>query len=314
MVRSRALRLSLVLLSIFTLAAIPVSAQQANDTAVAIDHVFVRSAPSTNDPILGELFAGDEVTIHGEQQNGFISIFHGEYIGWVHMDYLSFPGDGNTDVPTESPDPTLPQPTAEPTTPAPTAVPTEEPTAVPTQEPTAAPTEEPAPATGTGSIVWPVSGGSWEILQGYNGSSHQNNSDLWQYQDSLDLVRTDGDTAGAQVYSPVTGTIRWLNPSSGGISIDMGNGYAVALFHVTFDSSLTAGQSVTQGQPLGTISGPGGPGYASTPHVHIAAWQTSDGGNWNRISVPFEGSLAISGYNLPNDGAGYQHTGLSFNP
>ena len=112
MVRSRALRLSLVLLSIFTLAAIPVSAQQANDTAVAIDQVFVRSAPSTNDPILGELFAGDEVAIHGEQQNGFISIFHGEYIGWVHTDYLSFPGDGNTDVPTESPDPTLPQPIA----------------------------------------------------------------------------------------------------------------------------------------------------------------------------------------------------------
>lgn len=300
MFRSRALRLSLVLLSLISFVADPVAADPLHETAVATEQVFVRSAPSTNDPILGELFAGDVVTVHGEVSNGFISIVHGEYVGWVHMDYLHFPDDaGEPTSPEEPVDPTVPEP-----------VPTEVPT---TPEPQPQPTEEPAPAP-TGSIVWPVSGGEWRILQGYNGSSHQNNSDLWQYRDSLDLVNANGSTAGATVYSPVSGTVRWLDPASGGMSIDMGNGYAVALFHVVFDSSISAGDQLTQGEAIGYISGPGEAGYSSTPHVHIALWQTSDGGNWNRVSVPFEGSLAISGLSLPNNGSGYQHTGLRFNP
>ena len=127
-------------------------------------------------------------------------------------------------------------------------------------------------------------------------------------------MRTDGSTAGETAYSPVTGTVRWLDPSTGGISIDMGNGYAVAMFHLTIDGSISVGDVLTQGQAVGFISDVGGAGFASTPHLHIAVWATSDGGNWNRTSVPFEGSLAISGYNLPNDGSGFQHTGIVFNP
>lgn len=307
MVRLRALRLGLVFLGLLTLAAMPAAADPFYETAVATEQVFIRSAPSTNDPILGELHAGDEVTIHGEVSNGFISIMRGDHIGWVHMDYLWFPDSAG------EPDPTLPEPEpAAPEVPAePEPVPTEAPVA-PAPEPEPEPVApQPEPA---GSIIWPVSGGEWQILQGYNGSSHQNNSGLWQYRDSIDIVSTDGNTAGATVYSPVSGTVRWLDPGSGGISIDMGNGHAVALFHVVFDSSIGAGDTLTQGQAIGYVSGPGEAGYSSTPHVHIALWQTSDGGNWNRVSVPFEGALAISGFSLPNDGNGYQHTGLRFNP
>lgn len=316
MFRLRALRLGLVFLSLSAIASLPTSAQSVYDTAVATEQVFVRSTPSTEDPILGELHAGDVVNIHGETSNGFISIIHGEYIGWVYMDYLGFPDDENAAESADPVDPTLPEPapTEDPVTPEPTEAPAApEPTEVPV---TPEPTEEAAPPAPepTGSIVWPVAGGEWRILQGYNGSSHQNNSDLWQYRDSLDLVNTNGSTAGATVYSPVTGTVRWLDPSSGGISIDMGNGHAVALFHVVFDSSISAGDFLSQGQAIGYISGPGEAGYSSTPHVHIALWQTGDGGNWNRVSVPFTGNLAISGFSLPNDGEGYQHTGLRFNP
>lgn len=302
MIRLRALRLGLVLLSLLAIAAVPTSAQPFHETAVASEQVFVRIAPSTNDPIIGELHAGDLVTIHGEVSNGFISIIYGDYVGWVYMDYLDFPDSEGEPAPPEPVDPTVPEP-------APT-----EPPAAPEPEPQ--PTQEPVvtqPEPGS-SIVWPVSGGEWQILQGYNGSSHQNNSSLWQYRDSLDLVNANGATAGATVYAPATGTVRWLDPSSGGISIDMGNGYAVALFHVVFDSSLRAGDSLTQGQAIGYVSAPGEAGYASTPHVHIALWQTNDGGNWNRVSVPFQGNLAISGVSLPNDGSGYQHTGFRFNP
>lgn len=305
------MRLGLVLLSLLTFAAIPVAADPLYETAVATEQVFVRSGASTNDPILGELHAGDVVTIHGEVSNGFISIVRGDYVGWVYMDYLWFPDSEGETAPAEVVDPTVPDPepvaTEVPTTPEP--VPSEEPVPNEPEPEPVAPQPEPS-----GNIVWPVSGGEWRILQGYNGSSHQNNSSLWQYRDSIDIVSTDGNTAGATVYAPASGTVRWLDPSSGGISIDMGNGYAVALFHVVFDSSISAGDSISQGQSIGYVSGPGEAGYSGTPHVHIALWQTSDGGNWNRVSVPFEEGLAISGYSLPNDGSGYQHTGLRFNP
>lgn len=304
MFRLRALRLGLVLLSLLAFSVNPAAADPLYETAVATEQVFVRSAPSTNDPILGELHAGDVVTIHGEVSNGFISIYHGSHVGWVFMDYLAFPDSPGEPIPAPPTDPTIPeQPAAE--TPAP--VPTEPP-ALPEPEPVA---PEPAPS---GSIVWPVQGGEWRILQGYNGSSHQNTSSLWQYRDSLDLVSTEGSTAGATVYSPVSGTVRWLDPASGGMSIDMGNGHAVALFHVVFNASISAGDTLTQGQAIGYISGPGEAGYVQTPHLHIALWQTNDGGNWNRTSVPFQGSLAISGLSLPNNGGSYQHTGLVFNP
>ncbi len=289
MIRSRALRLGLVLLGLLSLAGIPASAQNAGDIAVATEQVWVRSAPSTSDPILAELLAGDQVELSGDASNGFVGVYWGDYVGWVHADYLEFPG--NTPAP-EPVDPTVPQP-----------------------EPTASPQQEaPAPEPVTSGVAWPVAGGEWSILQGYNGSSHQNNSDLWQYRDSLDLVRTDGSTAGQSAYSPVSGTVRWLDPSTGGISIDMGNGYAVAMFHLTLDGSISEGDVLSQGQYVGYISGPGEAGYVSTPHLHIAVWATSDGGNWSRTSVPFEGALAISGYSLPNTGSGYEHTGLVFNP
>lgn len=290
MIRSRALRLSLVLFGLFSIVAIPVSAQDAGDIAVATEQVWVRSAPSTSDPIVAELQAGDQVELAGESSNGFEAVYWGDYIGWVHADYLAFPGETTEPEPA---DPTLPRPDV--TEPAP-----EE--------------EAPAPAPAASGIAWPVAGGEWSILQGYNGSSHQNNSDLWQYRDSLDLVRTDGSTAGQAAFSPVSGTVRWLDPSTGGISIDMGNGYAVAMFHLTIDSSISEGDVLSQGQYVGFISDVGGAGYASTPHLHIAVWATSDGGNWSRTSVPFEGALAISGYSLPNTGTGFEHTGLVFNP
>lgn len=293
--RSRALRLSLVLFGLLSLATIPVSAQNAGEIATASEQVFVRSGPSTDEPIVSELLTGDQVELTGDASNGFVGVYWGDYIAWVHADYLTFPGD-QPDEPTQTAEDAAAEAPAEDT---------------PAEE---APAEEAAAPAATGGIIWPVAGGEWEILQGYNGSSHQNNSDLWQYRDSLDLVRTDGSTAGQTAYSPVSGTVRWLDPSTGGISIDMGNGYAVAMFHLTIDGSITEGDVLTQGQPVGYISDVGGAGFASTPHLHIAVWATSDGGNWSRTSVPFEGELSIGGFSLSNSGAGFEHTGLVFYP
>ena len=167
---------------------------------------------------------------------------------------------------------------------------------------------------GAGGIIWPVSGGQWTIMQGYHGSSHQNQDGLHQYAYSLDLARVDGNTAGQPVYSPVNGVVRWTDPGTGGISIDIGNGHAVAMFHVTFMGGLGAGTPVQQGQVLGEISGPGGPGYMGTPHLHFTLWASSDNGNWDRQAVPFTGQYAISGMDFPDTGGGNAHRGVQFSP
>jgi uncharacterized protein YgiM (DUF1202 family) len=165
-----------------------------------------------------------------------------------------------------------------------------------------------------GGIIWPVSGGTWSIMQGYNGSSHQNQDGLWQYYYSLDLQREDGNTAGQTVYSPVNGVVRWTDPGSGGISIDIGDGHAVAMFHVAFDGRFQAGTEVSQGEPMGQISGSGGPGFAGTPHLHFTLWTSDDNGNWDREAVPFTGKYSVSGMDFPDVGGRSQYAGTTFNP
>jgi murein DD-endopeptidase MepM/ murein hydrolase activator NlpD len=167
---------------------------------------------------------------------------------------------------------------------------------------------------GAGGIIWPVSGGLWYIMQGYHGSSHQNQDGLYQYAYSLDLARQDGNTAGQPIISPVNGVVRWTDPSTGGISIDIGNGHAVAMFHVAFMAGLEVGTPVQQGQHLGEISGPGGPGFAGTPHVHFTLWASGDNGNWDRQAVPFTGPYAISGMDFPDGGSGNTYRGTEFSP
>lgn len=236
-----------------------------------------------------------------------------------------------TTVATETPAPTStavePTPTQDlgvstipPTTSATETV-TPEPTTTTTATETAAATEpvtptsaatEP-PASGNSLVVWPVKGGTWQVSQGYNGSSHQNNNDLWQYLDSFDLVPVNGEAAGQSVYSPVNGTIKWFDPSTGGIAIDMGGGLAFAMFHMDIDSGLREGQQVTQGQYLGIIAYPGSVN-SGFPHLHITVWSTDDGGNWDRHAIPFTGNVAISGTEFPSNGSSQQYTGFTFNP
>ncbi len=181
---------------------------------------------------------------------------------------------------------------------------------------------QPAKANHT-AIKWPVpAGATWYISQGYNtspaeGWSHYNCdpntlkdqisqtrscSAYYQYKFSFDIKRRDGNTAGQPVLSPVNGTIRWIDQAYGGMSINLGDGYAFAFFHATLASGLAAGQTVTQGQFLGTVAPPGEGGNGGSPHLHVTIWQTSDGGNWSRIAVPFTDDHAIDGYDFPHKG------------
>src|SRR5690606_6875067 len=92
------------------------------------------------------------------------------------------------------------------------------------------------------------------------------------------------------------------DPANGGLSINMGNGYAIGIFHLDLVRGLSEGQSLSQGQPLGRVSGPGGGNNGGTPHIHLGLWATEDGGNWSRTSVPFTGQHALDGYDFPDLG------------
>jgi uncharacterized protein YraI len=178
-----------------------------------------------------------------------------------------------------------------------------------------APPEAPAaPAATNDLIAWPVAGGEWFISQGYNGSSHQNRTQHWQYYYSLDLKRSDGATANQPIYAPVTGTVRWIDEATGGMSIYMGNGLAYAMFHANFDPSIQEGDVLTQGQYMGVVSPPGQGANGGNPHLHITVWSTTDEGNWSRNAIPFTGNVAIAGIEFPETGTGNDHRGYAFNP
>ncbi len=260
--------------------------------ATLVEDAELKENPSPNAAALDWIPAGSTVTATAGPRQGFYEVTWNGQTGWVSGAFLAFEGDGN-----RAPAPADAPPPASSDAPA---------TSAPADSAT-----EPARFSG---LAWPVRGGSWSILQGYSGTSHVNSDANWQYKYSLDLVKEDGDTAGQEVYAPAAGTVRWTDPGTGGVSIDLGNGYAVALFHVTLSDALADGSPIAQGGFLGTISPPGGMGYRETPHVHLALWETNDGGNWDRHAIPFTGEWALPGLDLPDVGGSQQHTGVGFQP
>lgn len=75
------------------MAAVP--AVSANERSVmALETVNVRSGPSSADPILAELYAGEWVTTTGESVNGFVEIYWGDWYAYVYADFLDLDGSG----------------------------------------------------------------------------------------------------------------------------------------------------------------------------------------------------------------------------
>lgn len=248
----------------------------ASGSRTTAEPVNIRAEPAVASRVIGVIPGGVALTPLAGPESGFYQVAYDGVTGWVSGASL-----GDSGVTAAGAQPTsayAPGPGLEPT-------------------------------EGGSGLIWPVASGGWTIMQGYNGSSHQDRDSNWQYYYSLDLVRSDGATAGQQVLAPTAGTVRWLDPSTGGISIDIGNGHAVAMFHISVDPSLRDGDPVRQGQAIGHISGPGEAGFAGTPHVHFSLWQTTDGGNWSRDAVPFTGAYALAGREFPDIGGSNQYRG-----
>ena len=292
----------------------PALPETALGSATTTDALNLRAGPATTAPVQTVMPVGAPVVITGAAESGFFPVRFGEQTGWAAAAYLGAAAESvpapDTTAPADSPDPNAA------TTP-PEAAATDEAEAAPTPEPPGPAAAPPPAAAGGTGIAWPFSGGTWEVIQGYNNGTHTNRSAFAQYQYALDWARTDGNTAGQPVYAPVSGTIRWVDRGSGGMLIDAGNGYGVAFFHVTIDGGFGSGQQVQQGQPsstrkrVGVISGPGGEGYASTPHLDLTLWQLTDGGH---VSAPFTGPNAIAGMEFSADGSANQHMGATVTP
>ncbi len=249
----------------------------------------LRSAPAADAEIAQVLPPGTAVSVNGAAENGFVPVTVNGVPGWVAAELLA---QGTEPVSAEPP------PLVAPVTGAPeTAAPVD-----------AASRDRDRQSTG---IIWPMSGGEWEVVQGYNNGTHTNRGGFAQYKYSLDWALVDGETAGQPIFAPVSGTIEWVDRGSGGMLIDAGNGYGVALFHVTYDRSLSRGGSVERGQRIGQISGPGGEGYMSMSHVDMTCWRLTDNGH---ESVPFVGPNAIAGQEFPDTGGGNQHMGVRVTP
>ncbi len=277
---------------------VPSSATTGDPTLATTSDVNLRSGPSPEAEVLRVLSPGTSVVVDGNPVNGFVPVTVDGTAGWVAAEFLG--GEGSAlpadDFAAAS---TSTEATPPPSSPTPAA------------EVRATPEATTAPEVRGTGIAWPFRGGTWQVIQGYNGGTHQNRSAFAQYYYALDWALVDGDTAGQPVYAPVSGTVEWVDRGSGGLLIDAGNGYGVAMFHLTIDGGFGSGQAVERGQRLGVISGPGGPGYASTPHVDLTCWQLGDGGH---VSVPFAGPNAISGREFPDIGGSNQYLGTEVTP
>jgi murein DD-endopeptidase MepM/ murein hydrolase activator NlpD len=254
----------------------------------------LRSAPAADAEIAQVLPPGTAVSVNGAAENGFVPVTANGVPGWVAAELLA---QGSEPASAEPPPLIAPEAGAPETAAPETAAPVD-----------AANRDRDRQSTG---IIWPMSGGEWEVVQGYNNGTHTNRSGFAQYKYSLDWALVDGETAGQPVFAPVSGTIDWVDRGSGGMLIDAGNGYGVALFHVSYDRSLSRGGSVERGQRIGQISGPGGDGYMSMAHVDITCWRLTDNGH---ESVPFVGPNAIAGQEFPDTGGGNQHMGVRVTP
>ena len=127
--------------------------------------------------------------------------------------------------------------------------------------------------------------GTWKVLSGYNTASHVGDDPY-----ALDLVRTDGNTAGQPLLAPVSGQIAWTGSNCIGVNDD--HGATIHLCHVFAAANLDRRDRVEVGDVLGTVAPDGAAGNNGIAHIHMAVF--SEG-----RTVPYTGIYALEGRQLP---------------
>jgi hypothetical protein len=157
------------------------------------------------------------------------------------------------------------------------------------------PTAPAATTFAVGSVAMPFTGGTAvRIIQGYNGGTHQGRS---QY--GLDLVVADGSTGGADVVSPIDGSVTWAQASGHGcIAIALKDGsYSVMMCHIALGKAFAAGEAISKGQKVGTVGAPGTFGNNGVAHVHLELHRGASASSPVPFSEP--DGIPLDGVSLP---------------
>jgi len=194
-------------------------------------------------------------------------------------------------------------------------------------------------------LAWPFDpeAGQWTIVRGYRAEDEGTNNAATPPADDRDYTRfaldfavcraedidvadstcelgpasgsSDADadepgwdaqaTRGANVLSPVDGTVAWTAEANApcqsvGIDIKGHPGYRLALLNV--EGPPERGQSVKQGKRIGKVAKSGCEGG---DHLHMVLYQpqagAADDPEEGREGVPFAGEWAIDGCDYPDD-------------
>ncbi len=136
--------------------------------------------------------------------------------------------------------------------PTPLPTPVAPPSPAPDPAAPAPPSAQPARVVGTGSLLWPVDGGS---VSQYFHAGHP----------ALDIAAPYGTSA----FATDSGVVTWAGWRGNGggyvVAIDHGNGMSTAYNHLG-SIWVSAGQAVSRGQGIGAV---GCTGICTGPHLHF---------------------------------------------
>ncbi|MGI9255056.1 MAG: SH3 domain-containing protein [Thermomicrobiales bacterium] len=275
-------------------------------TMFANTDLNVRAAPQADAEVLTVVPAASPVEVSGDRVEGYLPVNAGGIDGWAASEYLAESAPAETAEPAPAAAPADPAPADAA---APSAAPVDSAPADPAPDKSSKTSADSAKRERPASVIaLPFRGGTWQVIQGYNGGTHTNRSDFAKYKYALDWARMDGDTAGAPIYATVAGTIGWTDAGSGGLMIDTGAGWGLVMFHVMLDRGMDSGATVEQGQQLGHICYPSDPGFMSEAHMETDVWLLNADGSHD--PTPFTGQFTIAGYDLPDVGGNNQHMGF----
>jgi hypothetical protein len=169
-----------------------------------------------------------------------------------------------------------------------------------------------APAEAASGLYFPAPAGThWAVASGYNTATHSLADGGDPY--ALDIVRTDGPTAGTPLLAPIDGTITFVE-SSGSRCIGIRDAArdTVMMCHLNPDSNLSRGTKVTRGMHLATVAKAGDAANNGLSHIHFAVSSSSTSGYGMGTTVPFIGAYAIEGVALPATTEPNAYAGVAF--
>jgi hypothetical protein len=152
--------------------------------------------------------------------------------------------------------------------------------------------EQPAEAATIGLPIPAPLGTQWRVIAGYNTATHHTVDPY-----ALDIARTDAETGGTPLLSPILGTVGYVSDTCVSVRDDRVN---ILMCHVFADAGLQRGQTVRPGQRLALIAPDGQAENNGIAHVHYQLnMRTSGWGGSNGEPLPFAGEFALEGRSLP---------------